>query len=384
MIQIDDKRNCSGCAACASVCPKQCITMQSDEEGFLYPSVDREACINCGLCERVCPVIKNKEKADKPFLGEAYGAYARDGALREKSSSGGLFTLLATEVLRRGGFVFGAAFDGEMKLSHRAIEKEEELSLLRGSKYLQSEIGDSYRRAKALLTEGRLVYFSGTPCQIAGLRAYLQKDYEGLITQDLICHGVPSPLIFRKYLAYKGKDHQGVRGISFRDKREGWHRYGYALSFGDGSESFAPSSQDEMGQLFAKNLCLRPSCYDCAFKGISRESDITLADFWGVEKIAPTLYDGKGTSLCILHTEKGKRLFDAIKEKTVCEAVSLEASLPYNASMLRSSPMPKGRQGFMRAACEGDFYPAYRRYTRVSFPRRLIRRLKREIKRIFR
>ncbi len=384
MICIKEKKDCSGCAACASVCPKRCITMQSDEEGFLYPSVDREACINCGLCEHVCPVIKNKEKEDKPFVGDAYGAYARDEAIREKSSSGGLFTLLATAILRRGGVVFGAAFDEKRRLSHRAIEKEEELMLLRGSKYVQSEIGDSYQRAKAFLSEGRPVYFSGTPCQIAGLYAYLGKEYEGLFTQDLICHGVPSPSVFRKYLAYKGKGRQGVEAISFRDKREGWHRYGYSLTFGDGSESFVPSSRDEMGQLFAKNLCLRPACHACAFKGTSRGSDITLADFWGVEKVVPSLDDGKGTSLCLLHTEKGKKLFEAIKDEIVCEAVSLEACLPYNASMILSSPLPKGRAGFMKAVFAGDFYPAYRRYAKTSPGRRFWRKLKRAIKRIIR
>lgn len=374
---------CSGCFACAASCPKGCIAMQPDEEGFLYPSVDGEKCINCGLCERVCPIIKNKEKVDEPFVGKAYGAYARDEAIREKSSSGGLFTLLAAEVLRRGGVVFGAAFDESMKLSHRAIEKEEALSLLRGSKYLQSEIGDSYKQAKHFLEAGRPVYFSGTPCQIAGLRAYLQKDYEGLITQDLICHGVPSPLVFRKYLADKGRERQGVRDISFRDKREGWHRYGYALSYGDGSESFMPSSGDEMGQLFGKNLCLRPACHACAFKGVNRKSDITLADFWGVEKVAPTLDDGKGTSLCLVHTEKGKKLFERIRKGMICEEVDLEKCLPYNASMLLSSPLPKGRAGFMKAVAEKGFYSAYRSYAKTSLWRRFWRRLKSKIKRIF-
>ena len=384
MIRIDEKGACAGCFACAASCPKSCISMQPDEEGFLYPSVDGEKCINCGLCERVCPVMKNKEKADEPFAGKAYGAYARDEAIREKSSSGGLFTLLATAVLRRGGVVFGASFDEKMKLSHRAIESEEELSLLRGSKYLQSEIGDSYQKAKAFLSEGRPVYFSGTPCQIAGLRSYLGKEYEGLITQDLVCHGVPSPFVFRQYLAYKGKEREGVTGLSFRDKREGWRRYGYALSYGDGGEGFSVASHDEMGKLFQKDLCLRPSCYACAFKGASRESDITLADFWGVEKVAPTLDDGKGTSLCILHTEKGKNLFEAVREKTVCEAVSLEECLPYNASMLRFTPLPKGRAGFMKEVVEAGFYPAYRKYTRVPLSRRLLVKLKRAIKRIIR
>ncbi len=328
--------------------------------------------------------MKNKEKADEPFVVEAYGAYARDEALREKSSSGGLFSLLATAVMRCGGVVFGAAFDESMKLSHCAIEKEEDLSLLRGSKYLQSEIGDSYKKVKAFLEEGRPVYFSGTPCQIEGLYAYLKKPYEGLITQDLICHGVPSPLVFEKYLAYKGKDRQGVKGMSFRDKREGWRSYGYALSYGDGGESFSAASRDEMGQLFAKNLCLRPSCYECAFKGINRQSDITLADFWGIERVIPTLDDGKGASLCILHTEKGKNLFEAIKGEIFYQAVRLEECLSYNRSMTDSSPLPKGRECFMKAITDGEFYPAYRKYTRVPLLRRIFGRLKRAIKRIIR
>ncbi len=384
MIQIADKRNCSGCAACAAVCPQSCIAMKRDEEGFLYPSVDRDTCIDCGLCERVCPVLKNKEKEDKPFEGEAFGAYARDEAIREKSSSGGLFTLLATEILRRGGVVFGAAFDEKMKLSHRAIEGEEELVSLRGSKYLQSEIGDSYQKARAFLEEGRPVYFSGTPCQIAGLHAYLGKPYGGLITQDLVCHGVPSPLVFEKYLAYKGKDRGGVKEISFRDKREGWRRFGYALSYGDGGESFLRIAQDEMGELFLKNLCLRPSCYDCAFKGTARPSDITLADFWGAEKVAPTLNDGRGTSLCILHTEKGKSLFEKVKDACVWGTVRLEDCLPHNRATNEAPICPKRRKGFMTAVAEGEFYPAYRKYTKPPLSRRLVSKLKRALKRIFR
>lgn len=197
MINIKDKSNCCGCNACVQKCPKQCISMREDDEGFLYPYVDKILCIDCGLCEKTCPVINSKEER-KPL--NVFAAKKPNDEVRMQSSSGGIFTLLAENVIDEGGVVFGAGFNERWEVVHSFAEKKEDLAKFRGSKYVQSKVGNSYKQAEAFLKQGRKVLYSGTPCQIAGLKQYLRKDYANLLAVDFICHGVPSPGVFRTYL----------------------------------------------------------------------------------------------------------------------------------------------------------------------------------------
>ena len=227
MIPITDKRNCCGCTACSQVCPKHCITMQMDSEGFKYPHVDTSLCVECGLCEKVCPYLnKYPIPIKKPA---SFACKTKNDELREKSSSGGLFTVLAAKVIQEGGVVFGAKFDAEWNVVHGYSETEEGLAAFRGSKYVQSDLGNCFTEVKNFLKSERQVLFTGTPCQVAGLNHFLQKKYDNLITVDFVCHCVPSPLVWKKYLEELCGD-TTIKSVSFRDKSEGWARYGLAVT----------------------------------------------------------------------------------------------------------------------------------------------------------
>ena len=289
MIEIIDKKNCCGCWACVQQCPKQCISMIEDDEGFLYPKVDKGICINCHLCEYVCPII-NTDAPRKPL--ETYAAINKDEQIRLESSSGGIFSAIAEYIINDGGVVFGAKFNDKWEVIHDYTETIDGLAQFRGSKYVQSQIGDNYKKAKQFLTSGRKVLFSGTPCQIAGLKHFLKKEYENLLTVDFICHGVPSPGVWREYLkeevatcnlknivlprSIHGRDALNVtiEGISFRDKTLGWKKFSFALdlstSVGRGEKIQFRTREHLHENLFLKgflaNLFLRPSCYNCVEK----------------------------------------------------------------------------------------------------------------------
>ena len=240
MIQITDKYNCCGCAACVQACPKQCISFEEDEQGFRYPAVDTSLCIDCHLCEKVCPVI-NQDEPRKPIA--TYAAINPDEDIRLKSSSGGIFSMIAQHVIDDGGVVFGAQFDSNFEVEHAYTDATEGIAAFRGSKYLQSRIGNTYSEVRTFLQQGRKVLFTGTPCQIAGLRKFLgkQSDNPNLLTADVVCHGAPSPKVWRSYLdntfsANKaGKNtanlSQNARAdlsaIAFRDKSTGWKKFGF-------------------------------------------------------------------------------------------------------------------------------------------------------------
>lgn len=344
MIKITDKSKCSGCHACATICPVQCITMLSDGEGFWYPVVDAERCINCGKCEKNCPIVNPLKVENTPI---AYAAYNTDEKVRLESSSGGVFALLAEYIIAQRGVVFGAGFNEKLEVTHMAVERLDDLPKLMGSKYVQSKIGNSYRKTKEYLDSGRLVLFTGTPCQIGGLKAYLGKDYDNLFCQDLICHGVPSPKVWRKYVTYQeNRAGSPARRISFRRKYEGWKRYSVSLLFNNETEYHQTFGKDLMMTAFLKNACLRPSCYACAFKNLHRESDITLADFWGIQSMMPEMDDDKGTSLVIVNSEKGEALFQYIKGKLVCEKADLTEAIKFNPSMVSSVRYNPNRKNF--------------------------------------
>lgn len=380
MLQIENKALCCGCHGCAQVCPRGCITMTADEDGFFYPKVDKSRCIDCGLCQRVCPVLTAQADAgDK--LPRAFAAMNRDETVRGESSSGGVFTLLAQHTLAQGGVVFGAAWDRDFQsVRHICVDTEAGLGKLRGSKYLQSTIGDCYCQAEAALNQGRKVLFSGTPCQIEGLRRFLRKPYENLLCTDLVCHGVPAPGVWRRYLEEcQQAQKASVSGVSFRDKATGWKEYCVTLQFENGRKQSVPATREPYMAAFLRNACLRPSCARCRFKKKNRESDLTLADFWGIQQVCPRMDDDRGTSLVLIHTPAGEAAWEAIQKDLRMEPVDVEAALRENPSAVRASENHENRQAFLESLANMPFGKAVKKWLprKVSPKERLYRLLQR-------
>ena len=347
MPQLCDTLSCNGCSACANICPKNCIQMVPDEEGFLRPVVDETVCVSCGLCQKVCPVLHPPVLPEQE--PELLAAINRDETDRSGASSGGIFILLARYVLEKKGVVFGAAFQPDFSVAHDYAQTEPEVSRFCGSKYLQSRIGDSYQKAKEFLGQGRYVLFTGTPCQIIGLKQYLGKDYPTLICMDIICHGVPSPAVWMKYVQQRiESDHADLPTlIEFRSKDTGWSLFSMKFTYKD--KAYRSSlREDAFMRGFLKNLYLRPSCHQCIAKDTHRVSDITLADLWGAAKICPELFDDKGTSLVMLHSEKAMAIWDTIRHKIQSAPIGEEA-LAHNSAAIRSvDPHPNRPLFFQR------------------------------------
>lgn len=371
MITIVDKKDCCGCSACTQICAKQCITMQHDEEGFLYPIVNQTSCTNCGLCERVCPIL-NQEAKTKP--AQVYAAKNTNEKIRLKSSSGGIFTLLAEAIILDRGVVFGAKFDKDWNVVHDYTESIEGLVDFQGSKYVQSTIGDTYRQAKDFLRQGRKVLFSGTPCQITGLKHYLRQNYENLITVDVICHGAPSPLVWQTYLqtlSSNGKNTVSksrkatpeISGIAFRDKATGWKKYGFCVwessaSKADGNSVSVSSIPKKKSVLlyethrenifmrgFLADLYLRPSCYACVCKSGKSQSDITLGDLWGAQYIIPEADDDKGISAVLINSSKGEQLWNTLTNYD-SKVITYDACVKYNPALIKSVNQHKNHDRF--------------------------------------
>ena len=373
MISISDKMNCCGCSACASVCPRQCISMQADNEGFLYPIVDKNACIDCSLCENVCPFL-NIQRERNPV--KVYAAQSKDDELRLKSSSGGIFSLLAAAVIEDGGVVFGVRFDDNWQPVFDYVENTADLYVFRGSKYVQAVIGNAYKDAQTFLKQGRKVLFSGTPCQIAGLKRFLKSEYENLLTVDVVCHGVPSPYVWKKYLheiimsapradqvkntvLSSSKDIPVITGISFRDKKLGWEKYSFvvrAKSAEGGQNSVLLSDmhlENRFMQAFLSNMILRPSCYNCKVKAGRSGSSITIADFWSVKKYHPEMDDGKGTSLVLVNTQNVGYWINRILPLTEYVESDYGYGVAGNPAIEKSVKIPKYRDFFWKK------FPAY-------------------------
>lgn len=346
MIEVKEKDKCCGCYACYNICPQNAIEMKEDEKGFKYPYIDKEKCVSCGLCERVCPILNKSKINNEP---KAYACINKNDHIRSESSSGGIFTLLAENILSKSGVVFGAAFDEDINVKHYMIEKQEDLYKFRGSKYVQSQIGDAYKLAKSKLDEDKYVLFTGTPCQIEGLKSYLRKNYDKLYTQDIVCHGVPSPLVWDKYkknIENKYKDR--IVEFNFRNKEKSWKSYDLSIKFASGKNIDEKASNNLYMKAFLKDICLRDSCYNCTFKSMNRIADITLADFWGIQKVKPDFDDDKGTSLVVINSKKGKELFESIKSNIRYEEVNIHEAIKYNPSMIKFVPLPNTRETFFR------------------------------------
>lgn len=329
----NQKEECYGCTACVLTCPMRAIDMAYDQEGFVYPRIDQEKCIHCGKCVSVC----NHISVERYKKADFFAVQNMNEAIRLKSSSGGVFYALAEEVLLIGGIVVGAAYTSNLIVEHLAIEKIEDLYKLQGSKYLQSELKDIFRQIEMWLKNGRVVLFSGTPCQVAGLYKYLGRRDDRLICIDVACHGVPSRKIWEAYLQYRArKGHSRIMALNLRDKSSGWKNYSVESIHADGKKRITWSYDDPFCRLYKSGLILRPSCYACMYKGVERQADITLADFWGIERIAPDIDDDLGTSVVIIHSEKGKNLFQKVGKGLKIWEADGDKVTQYNQSIVRS------------------------------------------------
>ena len=338
---------------CAALCPFSAIQMQPDLHGFLHPSVDTLKCMDCSLCTQKCPVSTPQQVSTHTDI---LAGYAKDEALLSGSSSGAIFPVLAAEIIRRGGIVFGAAFDGDFNVVHTAAETLSELAALCSSKYVQSRIPvDCYLQVKNALADERWVYFSGMPCQVAALKSYLGREYETLITQDTACHSVPSPMVWKDYVAALEKRYTGkLTSFSFRNKAIGWEGYYIRAEFDNGKEFRQPAAENPYQRGFIKGLYSRSSCFSCKFKGIERCSDITLADYWGVKDIQPEAYNPQGTSLILLHSEKGRTLLENCGDKLQIVAAA-DNAFAFNPALRLPIQKPARYSGF------------WARYGRTSF-----------------
>lgn len=384
MLEINLKSQCSGCGLCSTVCPANCLEMKTDREGFRYPSCDTEKCIRCGKCEKVCPVRKRTFLPPRESLSTAVAAINRDEAVRQDSTSGGVFSALANDVFARGGFVGGAVYLEDHSVKHIITGDPERLADLRSSKYLESRFEEIFPETGKLLEDGKLVFITGTPCQIAALYSYLGKDYENLLTCDFICLGVPSPEVFKSYMRQREKE-AGAKAvkIKFKDKTFGWHNFALRIDFENGIRYCQDRGHDPffIGYLQYKNFS-RPSCYECAFKG-RQCADLTVGDFWGIEKIAPEMDQDKGTSLILINTSKGRAAVERIEDKMICRIMAAQDILPGNQAW-KNSISPKGgnRKKFFAALKKYDFDRVAVTYFPMKGKGKLFRKL-RSLKKLF-
>lgn len=348
MLSLIKKEDCCGCAACMQACPRQCIKMTFDEEGFQYPKVNVTNCVKCGLCEKVCPIRQKRYKQELDAQ-KVYIAYAKSDEIRLHSSSGGIFTLLAESCIKENGAVYGAAFTDTFDVCHVGVEKAEDIAKLQGSKYIQSKVGNSYIEVKERLKNNQKVVFSGTPCQIAGLKSYLKDDYDNLITVDILCHGVPSEKLWKKYVEEQEMAHaSSVRRTFFRHKKYGWKKYAVLLEFSNNTAYERVFTQDPFMQMLLANISLRPSCYNCRFKEMPHLSDITLGDCWGVQQHSPEMDDNKGTSVVLLNTAKGKCAFEKILPNLQYKECSLDCAVSPDAESRQKIRKHPNRKRFFK------------------------------------
>ena len=322
-LKYGNKYDCNGCGICTLVCPKKCIRMEQDNEGFYYPVIDEEKCIHCNRCKNICSNDRNVQNYNR----KAYIAINNNDIERKKSASGGMFIILAKYVIEKEGVVFGVKYDDNLNVVHDEATAIEECEKFMGSKYVRSECFDIYEKVRNYLEKNRWVLFTGTPCQCNALKVYLNKDYEKLIICEIICHGNPSPTIFKKYVEEKEKiKSKKIIDIKFRSKENGWSNSTPIIEYEDKSKEEDPT----LYRAFMAELISRPSCYPCNFVDTNRISDFTIGDMWGIAKIKPDMNDGKGVSLVVVSSDKGKKVLDELKDKMRLQEIDIDVAFLYN------------------------------------------------------
>jgi len=377
----DNKQGCCGCTACYSICPTQAIKMKEDEKGFKYPVIDKKKCINCKQCIKVCP-MQNKGKTEIKNQ-EVYAAKNRNKEERARSSSGGVFIKLAEHIISKGGCVFGAAYNESQEVVHIKIENIEEIYKLQTSKYVQSDMGNIYKEVKDELKSGRYALFSGTPCQIQGLLNTLNNvDKDKLITCDIVCHGVPSPQFFKDYKEnLENKYGSKIDTINFRYKN-GINTTNMKIKLKNGEEYLENSAKDSYYRLFYKNYILRESCFSCPFTNLERNSDITIGDFWGIEKSIKDFDDKNGVSLVIINSQKGKELFEDIKLHF--EIIKSDTENCLQPNLISPSKKPNEYDKFWEDYLKKGYKHVVKKYKIIICIKRIKNKLYREYKKISR
>jgi coenzyme F420-reducing hydrogenase beta subunit len=361
MEKVIEQSKCCGCTACMSICPKKAIKMIELDNGFKYPTIDKEKCIDCGMCKKTCPILNSKNNSS---INECYAGYATDDKIKKKTSSGGIFPLIADYIFSKNGIVIGAAFDENKKLIHKATKNKDELEALMGSKYVQSDMCNIFDYIKENI-KYNLILFVGTPCQVAGLKKFIKKDYNNLICIDLICHGVPSPKLFKKYINELETENGKIINYSFRDKKNGWKKYYNRVTF-ENKEIIIKAYKNPYMRLFLSDIALRKSCYKCSFKLGNKYSDITLGDFWGIKNYYPEMYDKNGVSAIIINTKKGKEIYNLINDKIKYKKCTIEEILNGNSSLVKSPNEPKKREEFFKEIDELNIEKLEKKYCKKT------------------
>lgn len=373
-MQITNNDKCTGCFACYNKCQYNAITLPANKEGFIIPTIDETLCKKCGLCQQVCPALNDNAGVKIPI--HIYAAKANDKELQQKSSSGGIFGVIGEKVINSGGVVYGAVVDKNLHISHKAAHTTNDLSEMYGSKYVQSRIGTCYDNVKKDLTRGFPVLFSGTPCQIAGLKNYLGKEFKQLITVDFICHGVPSPGVWVKYVTYREEVADSkAKNAFFRDKTNGWRNFSLKFEFENGTTYCSKIPEDPYLHAFVQNIMLRECCYDCQIKKTGYNSDITLSDFWGVNKLKPNFYDYNGVSAVFVNTDKGLECFESILVDIEVDRISLDNIDTTNPSRINQTPYNPYRFHFLADVMKQGYRSAYNKWLGDSVLSRINRKI---------
>ena len=369
VINSVNKTDCSGCGACACTCPMHCLTMKSDSEGFYYPYIDNKNCISCGKCLSVCSV-KSKPKTNN-YNRRVFVVQHKDDRIRRESTSGGAFTAIAEYIVKNGGIVFGAGMDENFRVRHMPAYDIEQLALFRNSKYSQSYLGDTFLKIKNYLLDGKKVLFSGTPCQVAGLKKFLPFADENLVTADVVCRGIPSPLVFEKYIDYQKRRFGEFDKVLFRDKYSGYTHTAMSLYRDNVCLYHNGLEYDPMLKLFYRGMICRPVCSNCRFKEIKRHSDFTLWDCFSAAEINSDFDDNKGTTFVMLHSEKAEMIFEKIQENIRSSECETEKVCGGTAEMLKSIPHNPERREFFRDVDSMSPEELFNKWTPVTLKVRL-------------
>ncbi|MBW9148514.1 Coenzyme F420 hydrogenase/dehydrogenase, beta subunit C-terminal domain [Clostridium sp. CM028] len=370
---FDKKQDCCGCTACKSSCPTQAIKMKADEEGFLYPEVNQKLCVDCKLCRKVCPLQNQINVQDRFTEPLVYALKHKSDNVRMTSASGGAYTAISDYALSTSCTLYGVEFSGEFIVQHKGAITEAGRNKFKGSKYVQSNLGETFKQVYEDLATNKAVFFSGTPCEVAGLRKYMEISKvktDKLILNDIICHGTPSPLLWKKYLNFIQKKKK-LKSYTFRAKEKGWHGCNVKAEFENGKSKINTPDVKIYANIFESNLALRQSCYHCRFSNLHRPSDITIGDFWGIEKSLPELDDDKGISLIFVNTPKGQSIFNHMKNKI--DFVQSNTNDCLQPNLERPTKCPENREQFWDDYYKFGFIYIAKKYANFSLNARIKR-----------